>query len=226
MVFDRPYPAEVQLLVSGYIRSDVVFNPGVVDFGEVELGSGKHTAVSVSYAGRSDWEITDVRSANRHIEVELQETERSGGRVGYKMIIGLKPDAPAGFLNDQLTIVTNEGGARNVSLPVEGHVVSPLSVSPAALFLGVLAPGETAKKRLVVRGAKPFRVMAVKCDGEGFKFEQPSAERKELHFLSVEYTAGKEPGSIASKIRIETDLSATDFAPGLTAECQATATVK
>ena len=56
--------------------------------------------MNVSYAGREDWEITDVRSANEHFEVELQETLRSGGRVNYDMIVRLKADAPPGFGHD------------------------------------------------------------------------------------------------------------------------------
>ena len=221
IVLDRPFPAEVQLLVSGYIRSDVVFHPGVVDFGSVVQGAAKQVTLNVSYAGRTDWEIVDVRSANRNLEVELQETERSLGRVGYKMVITLKPGAPAGFIQEQLTIVTNDDGSRKVTLPVEGQVASPLTVSPASLFLGNLAPGDTVKKRLVVRGNKPFKILSVKCDGEGFQFEPPSEERKELHFVSIEFKAGSKPGNVAQKIRIETDLG-----DGLTAECQATATVK
>jgi hypothetical protein len=38
VTIDRPYYAEVQLQISGYIRSDVVFDPGSVNFGEVEQG--------------------------------------------------------------------------------------------------------------------------------------------------------------------------------------------
>jgi hypothetical protein len=221
VVFDRPYPAEVQLYVSGYIRRDVVFHPGVVDFGSVPLGAGKQTTIQVNYAGRGDWEIVDVRSANQHLEVELQPTERAFGRVGYKMTVYLKTDAPAGFIQDQLTLVTNDEGAKHVSLPVEGQVVSPLSVRPASLFLGNLAPGETVKKRLVVKGHKPFRIVEVKSDGEGFQFDKPSEERKELHFVTFEFKAGSTPADIAHKIQIVTDMG-----DGLTVECQATATVK
>ena len=43
-----------------------------------------------------------------------------------------------------------------MELPVEGRVVSPLTVSPASLFLGVLKPGETVETRLFVKGSKPL----------------------------------------------------------------------
>ena len=104
VVFDKPYYAEVQLTVSGHIRGDVVFEPGELNFGDVDQFALAEKHVSVAYAGRSDWHIVDVRSANPHLEVELEETRRRGGRVDYDMLVRLKNDAPAGFFQDQLTV--------------------------------------------------------------------------------------------------------------------------
>ncbi len=222
VTIDRPYYAEVQLTVSGHIRSDVVFTPGVVDFGSVEAGAGAETKIDVSYlGGRSSWQIADVRSANQFLEVELEEISRGGGRVNYTMLVRLKPGAPAGILQDQLAIVTDEPGAKSLSLPVEGQLVSPLSVSPASLFLGVLKPGETAKKRLVVRGTKPFHILSVTSDDPGFKFDAPGEQAKTLHFVALEYVAGTDAGKVNRTIKIETDLG-----DGLATECVATATIK
>lgn len=221
VVIDEPYFAEVQLTVSGYIRSDVVFNPGAVAFGALEAGAGGEAKLDVAYAGRQDWEIVDVRSANEYLEVELEETLRSSGRVNYTMIVHLKPTAPVGYIQDQLTIVTNDGGSRQVSLPVEGKVQSPLSVNPASLFLGVVTPGQTVKKTLVVKGTKPFKIVSIKCEDPQFSFAEPADESKPLHFVSVEFTAGEGEAKIAEKILIETDLG-----QGLSADCTATATIK
>lgn len=221
VVIDEPYYAEVQLTVSGYIRSDVVFQPGAVEFGSVDAGQGTSQKINVSYAGRDDWEIMDVRSANEHFEVELSETLRSGGRVNYDMLVRLKPDAPPGFIHDQLLIVTNDSGSGNVSLPVEGQVVSAISVSPASLFLGVLKPGESVKKRLVVRGSKPFRIVSVKCDDANFTFDTSDTESKPLHFVPVEFKADEATGQIERKIEIVTDLG-----QGVTAQCVANATIR
>jgi len=220
VIIDKPYYAEVQLTVNSYIRSDVVFTPGVINFGSVDAGQGAEAAVNIAYAGRDDWEIVDVRSANQFFEVELEEKHRGSGKVTYAMVVRLKPGAPVDYIQDQLAIVTNDSGSRNVSLPVEGRVTSPLTVSPASLFLGVLKPGETAKKRLVVRGNEPFRIVAVRCNHESFSFDEPAATHKTLHFVPVEYTANGRPGKVVEKIEIETDLGS-----GLSAECTATATV-
>ncbi len=221
VVFDRPYYAEVQLRISGFVRSDVVFDPGSVDFGAVEMGRGAERQIELVYAGRNDWEIVDVRSANRHFEVELDEMARRSGRVHYSMLVRLKPGAPVGYLNDQLTIVTNDGGARTMTLSVEGQVESPLSINPASLFLGVLEPGQTVRRTVVVRGNQPFRILAIRCDDDHFRFADLPDDSKAMHFVPVEFTAGNGNSNVAQRITIKTDLGGK-----LEAEFTATATIK
>jgi hypothetical protein len=216
VTIDKPFYAEVQLSVQGFIRSDVVFDPGEVNFGAIDPAQPSEKLVKVTFAGRSDWEILDVRSANTRFEVELSDAQRSGGQVTYNMLVRLLPGAPGGYLQDQLTIVTNDQTNRNIPLAVEGNVETLLTLSPAALFLGVLEPGQKVTKQLVVRSKKPFKVTGVKCSDDCFQFVT-SDEAKTLHIIPITYTAEK-PGEVAQQIEIVTDVA--------TASCQATATIK
>lgn len=219
VVIDRPFFAEVQLQVKGYIRSDVVFHPGVVQFDSVDEGSKAQTTVAVSYAGRSDWQILDVQSGNTNFEVELDETRRSGGRVDYKLLVTAKKTMPAGYFNDQLVLVTNDVRATKVPLQVQGNVIPGLTVSPASLFLGVVKPGEQVTKTLIVKGKSPFKITKVSCEDGCFEFK-PSSEAKNLHLVPVVFTPEK-PGKVAQRIQIETDLGS-----GSVAACVATATIE
>ncbi len=220
VTIDKPYYAEIQLYVNGYIRSDVVFEPGSINFGEVDQGAGAETQVRVTYAGRSDWQIADVRSANENFEVEIDELARRNGNVAYNMIVRLKPGAPVGYINDQLTLVTNDGYRESIPVAVEGRVRSALTVSPTPLILGSLTLGEEVSKKVLVRGKTPFRIVKVTCDVEGFKFEADTAAEKTTHFIPVTFTASK-PGKVTALIRIETSLGET-----LIAELPANAEVK
>ncbi|RCS50525.1 DUF1573 domain-containing protein [Bremerella cremea] len=220
VTIDKPFYAEVQLNVSTNIRGDVVFEPGSVQFGTVEKGEGGVAKVHVSQAGRSDWTITDVRSNDDFLGVEMLETNRGGGRVGYDLTVRLKENAPVGFISSQLALITNDGRAPSIPLNVEGKVESPLSVSPGALQLGELKPGESTQKKLIVRANKPFKITGVKCDSECFKFAELPSEAKKMHFLPLTFTAGAEGGKVAEKIVIETDL-----AGGTEGESVATAVV-
>jgi hypothetical protein len=220
VVIDRPFRAEVQLAVSGYIHNEVDFQPGSVVFGDVEQGTTVQQRVAVTFYGRSNWNIVDVRSANEHLEVELSDAVRQQGRTVYQMTVRLKPDAPAGYINDTLTLVTDDRNVPTVPLTVEGKVTPALTISPSSLFLGVLEPGQSVTKQLVVRAKRPFKITAVRCDGEEFDFKTNDQARP-IHLIPVTFTAGNETGEIQQVIEIETTLPA-----GGKATCVARGTIR
>jgi hypothetical protein len=207
--FGAPYYAEVQLRVHGNIRSDVVFNPGAVEFGEINEGDAAQKKVTVEYAGRSNWEIVDVLNDNDNFAVELVETARNTGRVSYTLDVKLKPGLPAGYLKDQLTVVTNDSRSDNQRIPliISGHIRPEFSVTPQLLVLGDVQPGQEMTKKIVVRGREPFKIIDVTC-GEGdedcFEFETDQ-ESRAVHFVEVKFRAGEEPGKLETPIRIVTD---------------------
>jgi hypothetical protein len=221
VTIDKPYYAEVQLQVAGFIRSDVVFEPGVINLGQLEQGAGGEAQVKVTYAGRENWTITDVRSGNSNFEVELSEPARGRGQVVYSMTVRLKPHAPAGFINDQLTLVTDDVNNDTIPLQVEGRVMSLLDVSPSALLIGAVDPGQKVTKQLVVKSKQKFKVTDIKCEaGDCFQFKLPETEQpKTLHLIPVTFTAGDEPGHFTTKICIETDL-------GYKCECIASGNIR
>lgn len=205
VTIDKPYYAEVQLTVHGFIRSDVVFDPGAVDFGTVDEGTPGAQKISLNYAGRSDWKIVDIRSANPNLAVEIADVRRASGRVSYDLTVRLKPEAPAGYLQDELMIVSDDQQLQTIPLAVEGRIISPLTVSPANLYLGELRPGESVTKQLVIRGKGPFKIVEIECQDDCFEFTK-SDEAKKLHFVPVKFTAGAKPGTVSETIHIKTDL--------------------
>lgn len=206
VVIDRPYYAEVYLTISGYIHADVDFQPGVVSFGDVDQGVAAEQEIAVSYHGRTNWQILDVRSANTHLEVELAEPRRQPGLVSYRMLVRLKEDAPAGLLQDQLTLVTSDPRMPTVSLPVEGRVVPPLTLSPSPLLLGNLAAGQEVTRQVVLTGKQPFRVLDVTSDWAALRVRLPGEVAKKVHILPVSVTAPQQPGEFRGVLTIHTDL--------------------
>jgi hypothetical protein len=207
VTIDKPFYAQVQLQVSGYIRRDVVLDPGMVDLGTVDQGAAVEKSISVNYAGRADWRIVRVKSTNPHLSASLQETGRDGGQISYKLTVRMDEQAPAGPISDHLVLVTNDRSASQVPVPVQGMVQSGIVVAPATLFLGILQPGQKVTKQLVIKGKKPFRILSVAADGDGFQFDTSrEREAKQVHVIPVTFVAGTEPGKINKTIRIETDL--------------------
>lgn len=206
VVIDKPYYAEVHLTITGNIHSDVDFQPGVAALGDVELGASVQKDVSVTYRGYGNWQIADVRSANSHLEVELSQPARQQGMVTYKMSVKLKPDAPAGLFQDQLTLVTNDQRMPTVVLPVEGRVVPPLAVNPSPLMFGTLAAGQSVTKQIVITGKQPFKVLSIGSDADALQFKVAADIAKKVHLVPVTLTAPQRPGEFHYSITIETDL--------------------
>jgi hypothetical protein len=159
----------------------------------------------VRYAGRSDWKITEVKTANPNLEAKIAETSRQGGQVSYRLSVRLKPGAPAGYLQDQVLLVSDD--RRVMPVNVEGRLVAELSVNPASLAFGRLEPGQKVTKQIVVQGKRPFTIADIVCNNnECFTFEI-SKEAKRVHLIPVTFTAGNEMGPISQKIQIRTDLA-------------------
>lgn len=221
VTFGAPYAAEVQLQVHGNIRSDVVFAPGSIEFGEINMGDAAEKHVTVDYAGRSDWQIVDVTNENDDFAVELTEQSRSAGRVSYTLGVKLNANLPAGYIKDQLTVVTNDARPENQRIPlfVSGHVRPEFSVMPELLVLGELEPGQEITKKILVRGREPFKITNVTCGDDCFDFDTDEDSRL-VHYVEVTFRAGEEPGKLQTPIRILTDRG-----EGREATCVAAATV-
>jgi len=207
---DLPFPAEVQLHTHCYIRGDVVMQPGEVRFGTVVQGTGAQQQVSVSYAGRTDWKIERVETNNPHLQarvVESAESARALGQIKYDLLVTLKADAPAGYLRDELILVTNDYSAQSARIPVmvEAMVLPAVTVRPSPLLMPVLAVGQSATRQLVVQAATPFRITGVQCDDPRFAFKLPEGSRP-LQLIPVSFTAQGTPGRVARTVKIATDL--------------------
>jgi len=211
VTFDKPYFAEVHLQVRGYIRSDVMINPGIANFGEVDEGNSYEREIIVNHFGSYDWRIVTARCANPHLSATPTEVSRSSGQVSYRVTVRLDQQAPSGYFTEQLVLDTNDPQGRQIHVPVAGTVESGISLSPGSLFMGVVQPGQKVTKLLVVRGREPFQISQITCDGQGFTVaEGDGGAKSKLHLLSVTFSA--DSGSVKGEARIRV-LSTVGAAP-------------
>jgi hypothetical protein len=207
VTLDKPARATVRLHVEVYVEPNVVVEPGLVDFGDVEPGVPVEKTVSVRCTRGSDWRILDVKTANPHFSGTAVETNREKNRVSYELRVALDGKAAPGYIKEHLVLVTNDSKSDQIPVTVQGRVLAPIWVSPSSLFLGVVPSGEKVSKNLVVRSRKPFSIVSVAADCDCLEFpglDDPAA--KALHLLSVTFTASGEAGKMAQTIRIETDV--------------------
>jgi hypothetical protein len=213
--FDKPFLAEMQLHVQGFIRGDIMVQPNFVDLGTVDQGHEAERLITVTNSSRPDWKILDIRCANTSFEVEPILRPRQRGQVSYDLKVKLKPDAPAGYINDQLILVTNDSSSSQFPIDVEGRVVPELSVAQMINF-GSLDAGSSATRPLIVRSTKkPFKILSITCDDERFSFKLPDAAAppKTLYQIPVTFIADDHAGRVAKRIYIETDRGKSSLPP-------------
>ncbi|MGD0898319.1 MAG: DUF1573 domain-containing protein [Thermoguttaceae bacterium] len=216
VVLDKPFPAVVELHIHCYIRSDVVVQPGVVQFGAVAPGAGGRQRVAVNYAGRGDWKILRVECGNPSLSAEAVETSRGRGQVNYEvnydLVVTLAPGAPAGYLRDEIYLVTNDANPRatRVPVPVEGMVQAPVTAHPSPLYFGTVDPGKSVTRQLVVSGGARFRIVGAASADPRFQCAPATAAAAlpglpVVFCLPVIFHAGESPGKASGKILIRTD---------------------
>ena len=200
VVIDKPFYATVQLHVKGNIRSDVNFQPGEVNFGTVYLGQAAEKQVNFTYQGRSNWQVTELKSTNQDISAELSEVSRNNGRVSYRLTVKLAPEASAGYINDRIILLSNEGYNREIPIMVQGVIKQGVTVNPPRLFVGNLEPGQAVTKKVVLRADSPFAIKKVICpnDQYSFDFQQShvAAQSRNIHIVTVSFKA---PQSISDE---------------------------
>ena len=112
----------------------------------------------------------------------------------------------AGYLNDRLMLVTDDVRGEQIPVLVEGQVLPSITVSPTALFMGVVPSGQKVTRQLMVSGKKPFRILEITCDDKSFKFDTSKDNAaKELHLVPVTFLAGADAGKVVKTIKIKTD---------------------
>jgi hypothetical protein len=205
--FDRPFEAEVLLSIHCYIRTDVVLDPGLVDL-RASQGSPAKQRVIVRYAGRPDWKIKGVESANPSITGNVTEVSRAGGAVTYDLTINLAADAKPGYSRDELNLITNDPNprAQRVPVPIETVVLAPVTVHPSPLIMGTAEAGKLAApvmRPLVVRGQSPFKITSVESSDPHFQCDVPATEAA-IQRLPVNFLGADAPGKVSTKLRIHT----------------------
>jgi hypothetical protein len=200
--------SEIGLGVSSMILSDVVLNPGVVDFGLVNRGQAPSQVIAIDRIGKPDWKIVKITSACKAINAKLQETRRADGAVGYQLSVTLKPEAAAGVIRDEIRLITNDPETPSIPVPIGATIRGELSATPASLALGNVTSAAGVQGKYVVKASKPFAIAKIEGAGDGFSLKEGDASKKALHVLTLTFNPAeaKIKGDLTKSFRVTTDL--------------------
>lgn len=205
IMFSSPRFTEVRVPVTAYIRTDVVFTPGLVQFGDVEAGEEATAVVDIAYAGRSDWDIDNIKITNKHLTARLEPVgQRGNGQVHYKLTMKLSDGATFGRIRDMITIVTNDRTNPNVPLMVDGVVTPDIMIMPPVVNVGSVSPGQMTVRKIVVRGKKPFQIEDIDCADMADCFKADlTTDVKPLHQVPIQFSVPDRPGKFSEELVVK-----------------------
>jgi hypothetical protein len=200
--------AEVGLGVTSTILSDIVLNPGSIDFGTINRRQTPSQVLTIERINGAGWRFNRMVSASRSINAQLVETKREGAAVTYTLYVSLKGDAPAGRIRDEIHLLSNDAETPSIPVLVTAWIRGELTAAPSILTLGQIHSSAGAQGRFVVRASRPFAIRSIEGTGDGFSVSPPDGKRQSAHIVAVAYrpAEGTTVGDIRRVFRVYTDL--------------------
>ncbi len=201
--FDVPQFEEVRIPITAYIRTDVVFQPGAIRFGNIDQGVGGTARIQIAYAGRADWDIENIKLPNSSLKATLSAPRREAGQIHFELRMELAPTVKSGPLRDVVTLVTNDARNPFVPLMVEGNILPDITVTPAVIDLGRVQVGEKKRARVVLKGKKPFQVTRAvsRQFPDELILELPGSANK-VQLIPVDFTAPNGEGRFTEDVTL------------------------
>ena len=104
-----------KLEIRAVSRPDIFMSPGAFAFGVNPAGTKNTQSMTVSYNGRmKGWTITEVGYKKELFDVTVKPLDAKGGAVSYLVSATLRDDVPAGLVDDQIVLKTNDPAAPDV----------------------------------------------------------------------------------------------------------------
>ena len=202
--FTQPKFEEVRLTIQAISRDDVVFNPDSLTFGKVKRGAPATQSMTIAFYG-APTKIIDAKSDSNYVQVSVKDAKGSGAEGSYQLEAKIRPDTPAGKWYTDIWVGTNNPSMPKLRVPLTVEVEGPLTVSPNAVSLGDVKAGAETDRKVIIRGAKAFRITNITgTDGE-LRVREAKSENKTVHVLTVTVRPNA-VGDLNRTIRVQTDL--------------------
>jgi hypothetical protein len=210
VTFDQPQWAEVRLTISAFGRTDVQIGPSTIAFGAVARGATPSRSTNVTL-NTGNMQITGVTADSNYVQLAAKEVQGNGFGRQYEVTATLRPDTPVGKWYTDVWLLTSDATSARLRVPLTVDVEPTLNLSPGAVAFGALQVGQTAEKRVIIRGAQPFKITGFEGTDESVSVKAQSDTARPVHVLTVTIkpTAA---GEVNKTIKVQTDLPADNVA--------------
>jgi hypothetical protein len=203
--FDQPQFEEARLQVRADSRDDIVFSAESLNLGKIKRGAAAAADLTVTFLGNNQSQIAEITSDSNYLLPEFKQIRRDYGEVAYQITAKIRTDAPAGKWYSDVWLKTNNPAMPRVRIPLTIEIESPLNISPMTVALGQVKAGTESDRKVILRGAQPFRILKIEGTDGQVRVEETSTEAKTVHILTVTLSP-RTPGALNRNLRVQTDL--------------------
>jgi len=203
--FSAPGYDEVRLWMQANARDDFNLAPDALAFGPIKRGTAPTQKSTITFYGNGGMHVTEIRAESNYVVPVAKEVRRGGTEVVYELSAKLRADLPAGRWYTDVWLKTDNPAIPQVRVPLTVEVESPLSVSPDAVALGVLAKNAEGERKIIVKGSKPFKITGFEGADDSLTLSASSSEAKQVHVVTVKLKADKE-GEFTRTVKLKTDM--------------------
>jgi Protein of unknown function (DUF1573) len=205
---DQPAFVVVDLNLTCFIRGDIVMTPGQIDFGIVRRDKLVPATLTLVYAGgRSDWEVTKMKTQSPKVKAELREINRTAdGQINYSLTANLQPGLSNGYFRDEITLITNDQSSPTIPIAVVANITGAVSVYPSIINFGGVRPGESVAKTVLVRSTQPFSITKLQASSKEIQAAEATKGALPVHTLTLTFKAPAQTGPSHATLQVETDI--------------------
>jgi hypothetical protein len=205
VTFSEPQYEEVRLWIQANSRDDINVTPEAIAFGRIKRGDTPSQATTITFYGGFPAAITEVQSESNYVQAKVGPARGNGNEVSYELTAKLRPDTPVGKWYTDVWVKTNNPSLPRVRVPLTVEIDAPLTVNTTTVALGEIKVGETAERKLVVRGSRPFKITQIKGADDSLEVKDNASESAEQHVLTVRLKGAK-PGQLNRTVKVVTDI--------------------
>jgi len=214
LLMNDPLSPQVQLTLSGIVKTELVYAPKQVYFGRVVKGEQSERQIILVDSGDGGLELLGVQSDSPFLSLShgLYEDPRiKDGQERFQVQLQLQTERmDIGPFRSKVVILTNLAKRERIEIPVQGEVTSDLLVRPSLLFFGFVKAGETVERtvKLETVSRRPFQITSLEGDVEGLDLRYSPDLDGAAYSLKATFnvTEGGASGLIEGRVRVRTDL--------------------
>jgi hypothetical protein len=178
--------------VKAFSRTDVLINPGQIDFLTVGMGQQVTRTADVIYSGNMgrNWAIESAVADGIPIDVTVQKVPDRNYNI-HRVTATVQANAASGRFQGQIVLKTNDPNTPWLTIQTFGGIQAALTASPKEIRWPALTVGRAANQAVVIQGnGTPFKIIKVDGEGDGILVRR-QADSREVQIVTIFFTPSK-----------------------------------